>query len=138
MNVLVDTSVWSVAYRRSDHDLNTVEKKQKAELAELIREKRVRLIGAVFQELLSGIRNPAKFDLIKSDLESFEEEQLSLADYRRAAEISNELRAKGVTGSSIDCLICAVALDRGMEIFTADEDFRHYARHIPLRLHTPR
>lgn len=135
MNVLVDTSIWSLAYRRSDADLNGTEKKQKLELAELIQEGRIRVIGPICQELLSGIRISAKFALIKADLRSFEEEKLSLLDFERAAEVSNTLRGKGISGSPIDCLICAVAMDRDMTVFTADEDFRHYARHIPLRLH---
>lgn len=138
MNVLVDTSIWSLAYRRADADLNGTEQKLRSELAELIKEGRIRLIDPVRQELLSGIKTPSKFELIRADLRSFEEERLSSADFERAAELSNVLRSKGISGSPIDCLICAVAIDRGMEVFTTDEDFKFYAKHVPLRLHCPR
>jgi len=138
MNALIDTSIWSLAYRRADADLNSGEKKLREELSELIREMRVRVIGPVCQELLSGIRNRKRFDVIWSDLSSFDEEPLTLWDYKRGADISNELRAKGITGALVDCLICAVAIDRGFSVFTTDEDFRHYAKHLPLRLHVAR
>jgi predicted nucleic acid-binding protein len=138
MNVLVDTSVWSLAYRRAEADWNGTEQRQKSELAELIREGRIRVIGPVCQELLSGIKSASKFELIRSDLRSFEQERLTPSDFERAAELSNALRTKGISGSPIDCLICAVAIDRGMEVFTSDEDFQHYAKHLPLRLHGPR
>jgi hypothetical protein len=36
VNVLVDTSVWSLALRRSPHNLNAMEKIVVAELTELI------------------------------------------------------------------------------------------------------
>ncbi len=138
MNALVDTSVWSLAYRRGEADLNPDERKLLAELAELIREMRVRVIGPVCQELLSGIRDRKRLDLIWRDMCSFDEEPLALRDYKRGADISNELRSKGITGTLVDCLICAVAMDRGYSVFTTDVDFRHYAKHIPLRIHTCR
>jgi len=52
VNVLVDTSVWSLALRRKarrDHAMVD-------ELAELIREGRVMMMGPIRQELLSGIK----------------------------------------------------------------------------------
>ena len=55
MNVLVDTSIWSLALRQNIESLNTTEKFLVAELSELIREGRARLIGLVRRELLSGI-----------------------------------------------------------------------------------
>ena len=138
MNALVDTSVWSLAYRRSAASLNPTERKLRSELAELMRESRVKVIGPVCQELLSGIRDRNQFDLIWGDLLAFSEEALTLWDYRRGAEISNQLRSKGITGHIVDCLICAVALDRGFSVFSTDQDFRHYAKHIPIRLHALR
>ena len=138
MNALVDTSVWSLAYRRNDADLSAMEKRLRGELTELIREMRVRVIGPVCQELLSGIRDRKRYDVIWKDISSFDEEPLTLWDYKRGADVSNELRARGITGALVDCLICAVAIDRGLTVFTVDEDFRHYAKHLPLRLHTPR
>ena len=56
MNVLVDTSVWSLALRRHAQDLSAAEVSVVGELTELIKEGRTRVIGLVRQGLLSGIK----------------------------------------------------------------------------------
>ena len=71
MNVLVDTSVWSLALRRKPEDLGSAEKAIVAELRELIREGRARSFGLVRQELLSGIKTGEQFDKLKNVLRSF-------------------------------------------------------------------
>ena len=55
MNVLVDTSVWSLALRRKRETLGDNERVLVRELSELIREGRAKVVGLVRQELLSGI-----------------------------------------------------------------------------------
>ena len=57
MKVLVDTSVWSLALRRSLPHAGP----EVLELIELIREVRVLMIGPIRQELLSGVKNKAQF-----------------------------------------------------------------------------
>ncbi len=138
MIVLVDTTVWSLAFRRQDEDLNTEQRRIKEELAELIRERRAQLIGPIRQELLSGIRNEFQYYRLRMDLRAFDEPRLSIEDYEEAARASNECRNHGVVGSAIDFLICAVALRHNWQIFTTDDDFLRYARHLPLRLYRPR
>ena len=71
MNVLVDTSVWSLALRRKNESLSTKEKLLVAELSELIREGRTRMIGLVRQELLSGIKATEQYDKLRVHLRSF-------------------------------------------------------------------
>lgn len=56
MNVLLDTSVFSLALRRKNGGLRTNERLFVTELSELIREGRARMIGLIRQELLSGIK----------------------------------------------------------------------------------
>ena len=57
MNVLIDTSVWSLALRRKHETLAGNERLLVMELSELIREGRAKVIGLVRQELLSGIKS---------------------------------------------------------------------------------
>ena len=135
MNVLVDTSVWSLALRRRSSSLSSIERAQMAELTELIRDDRVLLIGAVRQELLSGLRSDAEFDRLRERLTGYDDEPLTVADYEEAARCHNRCRAGGVAGSAIDFFICAVAIRRGLKLFTTDNDFRLYAAHLPLSLH---
>jgi len=138
MNVLVDTSVWSLAFRRTATDLNATEKSFVVELGELIKEGRVRIIGLVRQEFLSGIRTMGQYEKLRSALGEFPDEIVNTNDHEAAARAANECRARGVAVSVTDILICEIALSRGFAIFTVDPDFRNYARVVPIRLHAPR
>jgi hypothetical protein len=133
--VLVDTAVWSVALRRRPGDLGPGEKNTTEALAELIRDGRAQLIGVVRQELLSGIREPGRFAKLRDYLRAFDEPQLEVLDYEAAAEMHNRCRRRGIAGSAIDFLICAVAVRRHWSIFTADRDFEHYRRVLGIKLY---
>jgi hypothetical protein len=135
MNVLVDTPVWSLALRRKAGDLNARERVLTGSLAELIREGRVQMMGAIRQELLSGIREAEKFIKLRNYLKAFGEPGIEVADYEEAAHMHNLCRARGVSGSAIDFMICAVAQRREWHILTTDRDFERYARVLGLRLY---
>lgn len=138
MNVLVDTSVWSLALRRKSRNLAASEHPIVHELEELIREGRVRLLGLVRQELLSGIQTTAQFEKLRGTLRAFPDETVESADHEAAAEAFNDCRAKGIAVSAVDILICAMAMRRNLLVFTTDPDFKIYARVLPLRFHSPR
>jgi len=128
MKVLADTSVWSLALRRKAPD--AVSEK----LADLILSSQVVLIGPVRQELLSGIADKQTFLLLKSKLEPFDDLPITTQDYETAAQFFNTCRSHGVQGSHIDFLICAIAVNNNLLIFTTDQDFEHFAEHLPIRL----
>ena len=136
MRVLVDTSVWSLALRRSgalaEEDRSLVD-----ELHELIDDVRVAMIGPIRQELLSGIPSQAQFEALKEKLQAFEDLPLGRDDYERAASFFSTCRSCGVQGSQTDLLICAVGAGMGIPIFTSDKDFPLYAQHLPVSLHRP-
>ena len=136
MRVLVDTTVWSLALRRQRPKAK--EQILIDELSELIREMRAVLIGPVRQEVLSGIPDSAKFEVVKQRLEAFDDLPIIEADYEEAARVFNLCRKKGVQGSHIDFLICAVAIRHSAAVFTTDKDFTNYAKHLDLKLHKPR
>lgn len=134
MNVLVDTSVWSLALRRDAQKENHLVD----ELRELIREVRVQMIGHIRQELLSGIKSEKQFNSLKEYLSAFPDLLINSADYELAAKYFNINRKNGIQGSNTDFLICAVAVARNLEIFTNDKDFERYQKFIPIKLYTPR
>jgi predicted nucleic acid-binding protein len=135
MLVLVDTPIWSLALRRTAKDLNALEQMKTAALRELIRAGRAQLVGPVRQELLSGIRQEKTFRELRDYLRAFDEPAVEPADYEDAAHIDNRCRSRGIAGSAIDFLICAIAARRNWEIFTSDRDFAQYAKAFPLRLY---
>ena len=126
MNVLVDTPVWSLALRRKPDDLNAHEHRLTRALAELVREGRVEVVGVIRQELLSGIREEERFRKIRDSLRAFEDAALETQDYEEAAHMHNTCRGRGIAGSAVDFLICAVAHRRNWQIFTTDRDFERY------------
>ena len=128
MNILVDTSVWSLALRRSKD--RTPEDPYVQELRELIRELRVRIIGPIRQEILSGIRSQDQFNAIRMHLRMFTDLELTISDYERAAELFNILRSKGIQGSNTDFLICAIAERHKFPILTTDADFKLFKKHL--------
>jgi len=132
MMVLVDTSVWSLALRRKKMDPSPYVQ----ELARLIKGMRVQMIGPIRQEILSGIRTEAQFVSVRQHLRAFPDLLPTGDDFEYAAELFNLLRNIGIKGSNIDFLICAVSLHYSMSIFTLDNDFALFARHIPIRLHS--
>ena len=137
MSVLVDTPIWSFALRRRPGQLSLSESRLVAEWEKLIRDRQVALVGPIRQEVLSGIRDKKVFERLRSQLRAFPNEPLGAEDYEQAAACGNRCRGKGVAGSAVDFLLCAVALRRDLAIFTTDGDFTLYARHLPIRLHRP-
>ena len=134
MNVVVDTSIWSLAYRRRAVTVDP----SVAELAELIREDRAVMMGPVRQELLSGLRDELQFQRLRTLLRPFTDLRLEADDYESAAAFCNACRAHGLQGSNTDFLICAAAVRRQCRIFTTDEDFPRFAKVLPIKLHRPR
>ena len=135
MNLLVDTPVWSLALRRKVADLSPTEERITQALAAAIRDGRAQLIGVVRQELLSGIREEERFKKLRDYLRAFDEPALEMGDYEEAAEMHNRCRARGIAGSTIDFLICAVASRRKWQVFTTDQDFARYGRVLGLKLY---
>ena len=132
MSVLIDTSIWSQAFRRHSID---GESDLIRELRELIADGNALLIGPVRQELLSGIKQPSQFEELRNRMRAFPDLRLESADYERAAEQYTECRRNGIQGSNTDFLICAVAERLQVAIFTTDNDFVHFSSLLPIRLH---
>lgn len=138
MNVLVDTSVWSLALRRNVAQLSGAEKLLVTELSELIREGRARIVGLVRQELLSGIRTAEQYEKLRLHLRSFPDEPISTSDHEEGAQAGNQCRARGIVVTMVDVFLCAVAMKRDWAIFTTDPDFRRYGKVLTIALHAAR
>ncbi|MDQ3170950.1 MAG: PIN domain-containing protein [Acidobacteriota bacterium] len=132
--ILVDTSVWSLALRRK----GDVDAPHVLELRQLIGEGRAAIIGAIRQELLSGVKSSEQFALLKKRLADFPDVPTVTPDYEAAAECFNRCRERGVQGSNTDFLICAMSASRRMPVLTSDRDFTAFARILPFKLHALR
>ena len=130
MKVLVDTPIWSYALRTRNEKYQYEIKK----LTSLIRDQRALIIGPIRQEILSGYSDIRKFKRLKEKLSFFENSPIQDSDYELAAEMCNQCRKKGIQGSHIDFLICAVANRLDVSIFTTDKDFFHYRKILSIKL----
>jgi len=138
MKVLVDTSVWSLALRRPNAAEPLADQQQTVKaLADLVMDGRAVLIGAIRQELLSGIKTQAQFDALRTRLMAFDDIELTMKDYELAAQLFNTCRTNGVQGSNTDFLICAVAINHKLTVFSLDKDFESYQKWVDVALFRP-
>ena len=121
MKLLADTSVWSLALRRKPTaTLSAEERRLVAVLTEAIRDGRVVMVGPIRQEILSGIKEQAQFDRLRTTLAAFRDEPIDTEDYEEAARGYNLCRAQGVQCGPVDILICAVVARRKWSVLAND------------------
>ena len=131
MTLFVDTSVWSLAFRRDQ-----VSGAPEVRVLRDALESGVTIVvtGLVLQELLQGFSGPkARKDII----DRFAALPL-LAPERRdhidAAELRNRCRRAGLQIGTIDAVIAQLCIRHGLLLLITDNDFVLAARHCPLRV----
>jgi predicted nucleic acid-binding protein len=129
VNVLVDTSVWSLALRR---DAPPGGREVEA-LSAAVERGDVCLSGVILQEILQGFPSLERTRRLKDYLAPFPLLDVHRGDFVFAAEIRNKCRSKGLAVTTIDAQIAAAAINHGCALLTADADFEGVARHYPLR-----
>lgn len=130
MSTLVDTSVWSLAYRRDtapDHAAVSA-------LSDLLARGAVVTTGVIYVELLRGFT--ATRATVEADFAAVPFLTPSRREYGDAADHSLTCRRAGVQLSTVDAMIAALCISRDLALLTTDEDFVHASAHLPLRLWT--
>lgn len=132
--LLVDTSAWSRAYRRdTDPDDPHV-----AHLRSQLGRRNVYTTGLVYLELLRGFTTTGGGDTIERDFAVTPFIEPTRHDYSAAADLSVTCRRAGVQLDTVDALLAQLCVVHDLTLLTADHDFAHAARHIPLHVWTPR
>lgn len=134
--ILVDTPIWSLALRRRKRDLSRDQERDVAEWERLVRAGDATLIGPIRQEVLSGVRDETSWERLRVALRPFLDLPIDTEDFERAAHFFNQCRARGIAGSAIDFLICAVSFRFGAPVYTTDADFSRYAKVLDIDLHS--
>jgi predicted nucleic acid-binding protein len=126
--ILVDSSVWI-------DFLSSAPGPAGDELGKMIEDGApLALTGVVVSEILQGLsRDASRIESYLAELEMVEPHGFST--YVEAAAIFRMARAKGISLTTIDALIAAVALEHRATVFTLDKDFSHIARITGLPLH---
>jgi predicted nucleic acid-binding protein len=134
MTLLVDTSVWSLALRRSAAD---EEKVVSALRLALEGGESVVTTGLVLQELLQGFAGPKDRQAILERFNPLPLLQPDRQDHIAAAEVRNVCRRSGVQIGTIDALLIQLCGRYELTLMSTDQDFRHAARFVPFRQWTP-
>jgi predicted nucleic acid-binding protein len=136
MNLLVDTSVWSLALRRSAAAATEPEvhalKQALAGAAQVV------TTGLILQELLQGFSGPKAASQIVESFASFSLIQPTREDHIAAADLRNTCRQAGVQVGTVDALIAQLCIRCDLTLLSTDQDFVHAAKHCPLKVWMPR
>ena len=135
MNLIVDTSVWSLFLRRDNIEQDNPFVVQLRKHIE--NEDCIHLVGLILQELLDGLKSSRHFDVILDYFDDFSLIELTRDDFIEAACLKNKCRERGVQAGAVDFLIAATAINRNYPLLTADKDFQHIAKHCRLMLIEP-
>ena len=131
MSLFVDTSVWSLAFRR-DSPAGVPEVRCLRDA--LLGGEAVCATGLVLQELLQRWSGPRDGERI---IDRFADVSLVIPardDYIEAARLRNECRRSGIHVGTIDALLAQICIRHDLVMLTCDRDFSHIARHTPLRI----
>jgi predicted nucleic acid-binding protein len=126
--ILVDSSVWVDFFSSSPGSAG-------GELRRMIEDSEpFALTGVVVAEVLQGLtRDASRIEQFLDHCEMLEPR--GFATYRTAATIYRTARGKGMSLTTIDTLIAAIALEHRAALFTLDQDFSRIALIAPLVLY---
>jgi predicted nucleic acid-binding protein len=126
--ILVDSSVWIDFF-------NPRPTRAGKELRRMITDgEPFSITGIVVTEILQGLtRDSSQIERYLAMWDMLEPS--GFRTYREAAAIFRAARAKGISLSTIDALIAAVALEHRASVFSIDKDFIRIARIANLTLH---
>ena len=134
MKVLVDTSVWSLALRRTP----AAAAPEVELLARLLQAgDQVATTGIVFQEILQGTRGPRNRERIIQSFRSLPFLNPDRKDHDEAAQLYTACRRKGLQAGTIDALLAQLCLRHDLDLLTTDHDFEGMQRVCSLRLTGP-
>ena len=134
MTLLVDTSVWSLSFRR---DGSTHEPEVLVLSEALAGAAAVFTTGLVLQELLQGFGGPRSAQAIIQRFQALPFISPDRQDHIAAAELRNVCRRAGVQIGTIDALLIQLCGRHDLTLLSTDQDFVHAARHVPFKLWRP-
>ena len=133
MSLLVDTSVWSLAFRR---DGQPGVPEVVALRGALLGAEQVFTTGLVLQEVLQGFAGPRNRDQLVERLSVLAFLQPDKRDHIAAADIRNACRRRGVQIGTIDALLIQLTQRYDLTLLTTDQDFHAASQHVEVRLWT--
>ena len=132
VDVLIDSSVWIAADRPRTKEHRT--------LIELIRgtEHRVCVCAPIRAEVCQGAREQAQFEALWSGFQGFIDLPIREDHWEQCAWNYFRCRKRGMTLSTIDCLIATLASTYRVPLWTVDKAFKMMREVVAFEVFEPR
>ena len=131
MSLMVDTSVWSLLFRR---DTQKSVAEVAALQAALSGDQQIICTGLVLQELLQGFSGPRSVEPLIERFAALPFVSPDRQDHIEAATLRNHCRRNGVQLGTIDALLAQLCIRHDLLMLSTDQDFSHAAQHCTLRI----
>lgn len=125
--ILVDSSVWIDSWNDAAGSCAQALKK-------LIEDDCAAINGLIYTEITQGARNDKEFSVIEKLLRVIPILPFADSHWVKSARLFFDLRKKGLTVTTIDCLIAQMAIESKSEIFSKDKIFAKMSQHCGLKL----
>ena len=131
MQLFVDTSVWSQAFRRdSPADSPEVSRLSIA----LESGEPIFSTGLILQELLQGFSGPKSVSRIVGHFDPLPLLTPRRSDHIEAAILRNKCRRRGVQVGTIDAILAQLCISHKLTMLSVDADFTRIAMHCDLQI----
>jgi len=131
LSLFVDTSVWSLAFRR-DRPAGVAEVEalvQAIELGETLVS-----TGLVLQELLQGFSGPKGRSQILNRFSAIPLLVPDRDDHIQAADLRNRCRRAGIQIGTLDALLAQLCGRHNLTMLSTDHDFKRVMGHCALKI----
>jgi len=112
--IIVDTSIW-IEYFNNNNIVNFIE--------ERIMEDCLFMKGPIVTELLQGLKTEKEYEKLKNSIDAIPYLEITLENWKKAGNISNKLRRKGIKIPLTDIIISAVAISNDAKVYSLDKHF---------------
>jgi predicted nucleic acid-binding protein len=124
LSIFVDTSVWSLAFRRDA----PAAKNEVRELSRALKAgETILTTGLVLQELLQGFSGPKAREEIVSRFSALPLLVPDRHDHIDAADLRNSCRRAGIQVTTIDVILAQLCIRHDLTMLSTDKDFAHIA-----------
>ena len=113
--IIVDTSIWIEYFNNNTNIVNFIE--------ERIMEDFLFMTGPIVTELLQGVKTEKEYEKLKNSIDAIPYLEITLGNWKKAGNISNKLRRKGIKIPLTDIIISAVAISNDAKVYSLDKHF---------------
>lgn len=113
--IIVDTSIWIEYFKNKSDVVEFIERR--------IMDNIIFMVGPIVSELLQGVKTNREYEKLISCIDAIPYIEGTFEDWKKAGNISFNLRRKGITIPLTDIIISAIAINNQARVHTLDKHF---------------